>query len=74
MISYPCRLAEAIHNLLEISLALKVPESLCNIPTKYNIIIPLWMFAFDKILESLRRASLKSPVALEHLQGFIYYV
>jgi hypothetical protein len=73
MISYPCRLAEAIHNLLEISLAPTVPESLHNIPMKYNIIIHFWTFAFHKILESLRQASLKSPVALEHLQGFIYY-
>ncbi|KAJ7109155.1 hypothetical protein C8R44DRAFT_277493 [Mycena epipterygia] len=66
-------LAEIIHNLLEISLAPSVPASLRNIPTKYNIIIRLWSFAFHKLLESLRRASLTSPLALEHLQEFIYY-
>ncbi|KAJ7489926.1 hypothetical protein B0H11DRAFT_1046908 [Mycena galericulata] len=66
-------LAEIIHNLLEISLAPSVPASLRNIPTKYNIIIRLWSFAFHKLLESLRRASFTSPLALEHLQDFIYY-
>ncbi|KAJ7694140.1 hypothetical protein B0H17DRAFT_1057941 [Mycena rosella] len=66
-------LAEIIHNLLEISLAPSVPASLRNIPTKYNIIIRLWTFAFHKLLESLRRASMTSPLALEHLQDFIYY-
>ncbi|KAJ7602470.1 hypothetical protein FB45DRAFT_1072964 [Roridomyces roridus] len=66
-------LAEIIHNLLVISLSPSVPASLRNIPTKYNIIIRLWSFAFHKLLESLRRASLTSPLALEHLQDFIYY-
>ncbi|KAF9050675.1 hypothetical protein BDZ89DRAFT_1057118 [Hymenopellis radicata] len=41
-------LVENIHNLLEISLA-------------------------PSLLESLRRASFSSPLALEHLQDFIYY-
>jgi hypothetical protein len=50
-----------------------VPASLRNIPTKYNIIVRLWTFAFHKLLESLRRASFTSPLALEHLQDFIYY-
>lgn len=67
------RLAEIIHNLLEISLAPSVPASLRNIPTKYNIIVRLWTYAFHKLLESLRRASFTSPLALEHLQDFIYY-
>ena len=67
------RLAEIIHNLLEISLAPSVPASLRNIPTKYNIIVRLWTYAFHKLLESLRRASFSSPLALEHLQDFIYY-
>ncbi|KZP20887.1 hypothetical protein FIBSPDRAFT_861344 [Athelia psychrophila] len=67
------RLAEMMHNLLEISLAPSVPASLRNIPTKYNIIIRLWSHAFHKLLESLRRASFASPLALEHLQDFIYY-
>ncbi|KAJ7349482.1 hypothetical protein DFH08DRAFT_778758 [Mycena albidolilacea] len=66
-------LAEIIHNLLEISLAPSVPASLRNIPTKYNIITRLWTFAFHKLLESLRRASFTSDLALEHLQDFIYY-
>ncbi|KAJ6547339.1 hypothetical protein B0H19DRAFT_1075225 [Mycena capillaripes] len=50
-----------------------VPASLRNIPTKYNIITRLWTFAFYKLLESLRRASFTSALALEHLQDFIYY-
>ncbi|KAG6829844.1 hypothetical protein H0H92_003287 [Tricholoma furcatifolium] len=67
------QLAEYIHNLLEISLAPSVPASLRNIPTKYNIIVRLWTYAFHKLLESLRRASFTSALALEHLQDFIYY-
>ncbi|TFK42921.1 hypothetical protein BDQ12DRAFT_299349 [Crucibulum laeve] len=66
-------LAEVIHTLLEISLAPSVPASLRNIPTKYNMIVRLWTYAFHKLLESLRRASFSSPLALEHLQDFIYY-
>ena len=62
-----------MHNLLEISLAPSVPASLRNIPTKYNIIIRLWTHGFHKLLESLRRASFASLLALEHLQDFIYY-
>jgi hypothetical protein len=68
-----CRLAEMMHNLMEISLAPSVPASLRVIPTKYNIIIRLWSHAFHKLLEALRRASFSSPLALEHLQDFIYY-
>ncbi|KDR73471.1 hypothetical protein GALMADRAFT_71996 [Galerina marginata CBS 339.88] len=66
-------LAENIHNLLQISLAPSLPASLRNIPTKYNIIVRLWTYAFHKILESLRRASFTSALALEHLQDFVYY-
>ncbi|KIY51103.1 hypothetical protein FISHEDRAFT_57210 [Fistulina hepatica ATCC 64428] len=66
-------LIDTIHNLLEISLAPSVPVSLRNIPKKYNIIARLWTNGFHKILESLRRASLASPVAMEYLQDFIYY-
>jgi len=62
-----------MHNLLDMTLAPSVPASLRNIATKYNIIVRLWTFAFHKLLESLRRASLTSPLALEHLQDFIYY-
>lgn len=62
-----------MHNLLEISLAPSVPASLRVIPTKYNIIIRLWTIAFHNLLEALRRASFSSPLALEHLQDFIYF-
>jgi len=67
------RLTEISHNLLEISLLPSVPASLCNILTKYNIIVCLWTYGFHKLLESLRCASFNSPLALEHLQDFIYY-
>ncbi|KAG7092251.1 hypothetical protein E1B28_008616 [Marasmius oreades] len=67
------RLIETIHSLLEISLAPSVPASLRIIPKKYNIIVRLWTFGFHKLLENLRRASLTSPLALEHLQDFIYF-
>jgi protein SMG6 len=50
-----------------------VPPSLRIIPTKYNIIVRLWTYAFHKPLESLRRAAFTSPLALEHLQDIIYY-
>ncbi|KAH6867819.1 hypothetical protein BKA70DRAFT_1492558 [Coprinopsis sp. MPI-PUGE-AT-0042] len=66
-------LAETIHNLLEISLSPSVPASPRTIPVKYNIVVRLWTYAFLKVLESLRRTSFQSPVALEHLQDFIYY-
>ncbi|KAG1801161.1 uncharacterized protein BJ212DRAFT_1591443 [Suillus subaureus] len=46
------RLTDIIHNkLMEISLALSIPASLQVIPTKYNIIICLWMHAFCKLLK-----------------------
>jgi protein SMG6 len=66
-------LAETIHNFLEISLNPALPASLRDIPTKYNIVIRLWGRAFHKLLESLRRASFTSPLALELLIEFIYY-
>lgn len=62
-----------MHNLLELTLAPHVPASLRNIPTKYNIIIRLWTHAFNKPLETLRRASFQSSIALEHLQEYINY-
>ncbi|KAG2144492.1 hypothetical protein DEU56DRAFT_205910 [Suillus clintonianus] len=62
-----------MHNLMEISLAPSVPASLRVILSKYNIIIRLWTHAFHKLLEALRRASFSLPLALEHLQDFIYY-
>ncbi|KIK59672.1 hypothetical protein GYMLUDRAFT_651182 [Collybiopsis luxurians FD-317 M1] len=67
------RLAEYIHNMLEISLSPSVPASLRSIPTKYNIIMRLWVTGFNKLLQSLQRACLESPVAMEYLQAFIYY-
>ncbi|KAI0063876.1 hypothetical protein BV25DRAFT_1899085 [Artomyces pyxidatus] len=66
-------LAEMMHNLLQISLAHNVPVSLRSIPKNYNIIICLWTHAFHRLLEHLRRASLNSRIAMEHLQDFIYY-
>ncbi|EIW73927.1 hypothetical protein CONPUDRAFT_160557 [Coniophora puteana RWD-64-598 SS2] len=67
------QLAELMHTLMEISLSPSIPASLRVIPTKYNIIIRLWTHGFHKVLESLRRASFSSPIALEHLQDFIYF-
>ncbi|KAG2336837.1 hypothetical protein BDR05DRAFT_1005525 [Suillus weaverae] len=62
-----------MHNLMEISLAPSVPAFLRVILSKYNIIIRLWTHAFHKLLEALRCASFSLPLALEHLQDFIYY-
>ncbi|KAF8448043.1 hypothetical protein L210DRAFT_3441767 [Boletus edulis BED1] len=73
LISDHKQLADMMHNLMEISLAPSVPASLRVIPTKYNIIIRLWTHAFHRLLEALRRASFASPLALEHLQDFIYF-
>ncbi|KAH9483736.1 Telomerase-binding protein EST1A [Psilocybe cubensis] len=67
--------AETAHLLLQISSAPSVPVSLRNIPSKYNIIVRLWNYAFHNILESLRRAffTSNSIYAGEHLQEYIYY-
>ncbi|KAF7440905.1 hypothetical protein PC9H_001254 [Pleurotus ostreatus] len=67
------RLADTIYNILEMTLAPGVPASLRSIPTKYNLISCLWNTGFHHLLESLRRASFTSLLALEHLQDFIYY-
>ncbi|VDC05366.1 unnamed protein product [Peniophora sp. CBMAI 1063] len=66
-------LAEMMHQLLTISTAPSVPASLRSIPEKYSIIVRLWTYGFHKLLENLRRSALSSPVALEHLQDFIYF-
>ncbi|TDL27426.1 hypothetical protein BD410DRAFT_818864 [Rickenella mellea] len=66
-------LAESMHNLLQLTSAPLLPASLRNIPTKYNIITRLWTHAFNMPLETLRRASFQSVVALEHLQDYLYY-
>lgn len=50
-----------------------MPASLRIIPSKYNIITRLWTYAFNKPLETLRRASHQSQIALEHLHEFIIY-
>ncbi|KAF9232140.1 hypothetical protein BU15DRAFT_81571 [Melanogaster broomeanus] len=42
-------------------------------PQSITFIIRLWTHAFHKLLEALRRASFSSPLALEHLQDFIYF-
>ncbi|GBE89211.1 hypothetical protein SCP_1502190 [Sparassis crispa] len=57
-------LAEKMHNLLQLTLAPAVPSSLCDIPTKYNIIMHLWTTTFNRLLQSLRRASMP-PVSSE---------
>jgi protein SMG6 len=62
-----------VHNLMEISLAPSIPTSLRVIPTKHNIIIRLWTHTVHKLLEALYCASFASPLALEHLQDFIYF-
>jgi protein SMG6 len=70
------RLADMMHNLLEVSLDPSVPASLRNIPVKYNIINRLWSIAFYRHLENLRRAAFAVPadaVAFELLQEFICY-
>ncbi|KZS89877.1 hypothetical protein SISNIDRAFT_444548 [Sistotremastrum niveocremeum HHB9708] len=66
-------LAEMMHNLMTLTLSPQVPTSVNSISTKYNIPTRLWGNVFHRLLESLRRAALKSPVALEHLTEFIYY-
>jgi protein SMG6 len=63
-----------VHNLLQLTLANNLPASLRNIPEKYNLIMRLWLHGFHRPLENLRRCAFNnSPVALEHLQDFIYY-
>ncbi|KAF7347164.1 PINc domain-containing protein [Mycena venus] len=66
-------LADNIHKFLEICLTSGVPASLRDMPTKYNMITRLWTFGFLALLESLRRVSFTSAVALEHLHHSIYY-
>jgi hypothetical protein len=66
-------LAETLYDFLVILSAPSVPLSLRTLLKKYNIAARLWKYAFHELLESLRRASFTSPVALENLQDFIYY-
>ncbi|KAL1728623.1 hypothetical protein EV714DRAFT_285553 [Schizophyllum commune] len=67
------RLIDRMHDMLQLTLNPNVPASLRNIPKKYNLIARLWMFGFHRLLENLRAASLRSPVAMEHLQDFILF-
>lgn len=62
-----------MHNLMTMTLSPQVPTSVNSISTKYNIPTRLWGHVFHRLLENLRRASLTSHVALEHLTSFIYY-
>ncbi|KAF8504047.1 hypothetical protein BU17DRAFT_101528 [Hysterangium stoloniferum] len=66
-------LAELMHNFLTLCLSPQVPVSFHQYPTNYNIPSRQWTNAFHRLLETLRRASATSPVALEHLSDFIYY-
>ncbi|KAF8326386.1 uncharacterized protein EI90DRAFT_3127987 [Cantharellus anzutake] len=66
-------LAEAHHNLLLLTTNANVPASMQSIPDKYNIPTRLWSISFHRLIVALRRASLTSPRALEHLTSFIYY-
>ena len=44
-----------------------------SIPDRYNIPTRLWSIGFHRLIVALRRASVTSPRALEHLTAFIYY-
>lgn len=62
-----------MHSFLTLTLSPQVPVSFHQYPTSYNIPSRLWTNAFHRILESLRRASSASPIALEHLSDLISY-
>lgn len=62
-----------MHNFLTLTLSPQVPVSFHGYPTSYNIPSRLWTNGFHRILEHLRRVSLTSPLALEHLSDLIYY-
>ncbi|KAF7340961.1 PINc domain-containing protein [Mycena sanguinolenta] len=66
-------LAGTIHCLLQASVHPDQPVSMRTIPIKYNLIARLWS-SFHMLLESLRRASVASALALEHLQDSFYHV
>ncbi len=62
-------LVELIYRMLSLTLAPAVPQSLKNIPEKYNLVRRLWNHGFHRLLELLRRGAMAdSKVALEHLQ------
>jgi protein SMG6 len=58
---------------MSLTLSPQVPNSVHSISTKYNIPTRLWGNAFHRVLEYLRRQSLTSPIALEHLTDMIYW-
>ena len=63
-------LADTVSQLLNTTLSPNVPSSLKNIPEKYNLPVRLWLHAFHRLLESLRRAAVSSAypdIALENL-------
>jgi protein SMG6 len=62
-----------MHNFLTLTLSPQVPVSFHGYPSSYNIPSRLWTNAFHRILEHLRRVSLTSSLALEHLSDLIYY-
>ena len=67
----PIGLVQSTYKMFTVPFAPSVPESLKNIPQKYNLIIRLWSHAFYHLLESLRHAArppTSSLVALEYLQ------
>ncbi|KAF7340966.1 Kinase-like protein [Mycena sanguinolenta] len=59
--------------LLQISLQPTQPDPIRAIPIQYNLIARLWS-SFHGLLESLRRASVASAIALEHLQDLFDHV
>lgn len=67
------RLVELDHNFLSFALKPQVPATLQVLPEKYNIPARLWNTGFQRLLGSLRRASLTSVAALEQLESFIIY-
>ncbi|KZT29228.1 hypothetical protein NEOLEDRAFT_1174950 [Neolentinus lepideus HHB14362 ss-1] len=69
--SEPEKLADMMHNLLEISPTPSAPASLRNILQKYIKILHLWTHGFHKLLESLCRSSWYSVLTFENLQMFL---
>lgn len=55
------------------TLAPQVPTSVHSISSKYNIPTRLWGNAFHHALQTLRKSSSSSNIALEHLNDFIFW-
>lgn len=60
-----CRLSEAIHILLTLTMIPSVPQSLLHVPTNYVLVARLWKTAFCHLLETLRRAASSYPPEAE---------